>query len=102
MRDFKSIFIFQPSPKSDLISTGGNTFSNLLPVADKHQACGQSSWDTDAAARQAEAEGCRVSSHGRGFCASFILQKACLVLLVVKQSKTHLLSLSNCFQSIIK
>lgn len=40
--DFKSIFIFQPGPKLGLSTIGGNTFSNLLPVADKHQVCGQS------------------------------------------------------------
>lgn len=48
--DFKSIFIFQPGPKLGLSTTGGKTFSNLLPVADKHQVCGQSSWESDAAA----------------------------------------------------
>ena len=38
-----------------LITLGGTAFYNLLSVAGKHQACGQSSWDTDAAAREAEA-----------------------------------------------
>lgn len=38
-----------------LITLGGTAFCNLLSVADKHQACGQSPWDTDTAARKAEA-----------------------------------------------
>lgn len=53
--DFKSIFIFQPSPESGLITLGATAFSNLLPVADKYQACRQSSWDRNAAARKAGA-----------------------------------------------
>lgn len=53
--DFESIFIFWSSSESSLITLGGTAFSNLLPVADKHQARGQSSWDTVAAASKAEA-----------------------------------------------
>lgn len=38
-----------------LITLGGTAFCNLLSVAGKHRARGQSSWDTDAAAPEAEA-----------------------------------------------